>query len=76
MSKMQHKFPDYGIKQSDGEAPGSELWGMWTIDSLPLLLGPLWLEVVEPIRVPCMGRIELFNHLTVCKQMADIELNC
>ena len=28
------------------------------------------------LRVLSMSQTELFNHLTVCKQMADIKLNC
>ena len=35
--------------------------GMWSILSLPLLLGPLWLEVVVPVRVSSMGQKELFD---------------
>ena len=38
-----------------------ELWGMWSIPSLPLLSGPLWPGVVAPNRVPSMGPIELFD---------------
>ena len=47
---------------------------------LPLLPGPLWLEVVVPAKVLFMGQIELFNlsytwnHLTVYKQMTDVKL--
>ena len=32
--------------------------------------------MVVPVRVPYIGRIELFNHLTVCKQMTGVKLNC
>ena len=38
-----------------------ELWGMWSTPSLPSLLGPLWLGVIAPDRVLCMGQIELFD---------------
>ena len=34
-------YPRYDIKQSDGEAPALEIWGMWSTPSLPLLPGPL-----------------------------------
>ena len=33
--------PGYDIKQSDGEAPALEIWGMCSTSSLPLLPGPL-----------------------------------
>ena len=49
---------------------------MWSTPSLLLLPDPLWHSVVVPIRVSPMGQIELFNHLTMCKQMTDFELNC
>ena len=58
-----------------------ELWVMRSTLSLPLLLGPLWTELLAPDRVLSMGQIELncmlilnwivwnrtFWHLTVCK---------
>ena len=44
--------------------------------SLPLLLGPLYPRVVVPVKVPSMGQVELFNHLTVSKQMTDIKMDC
>ena len=28
------------------------------------------------VRVPSMGQIELFDHLTLCKQVSEIKLNC
>ena len=34
------------------------------------------LKMVVTVRVPSMGQIELFNHLTVYKQMTNIKLNC
>ena len=50
----------YDIKQSDGEAPVMlELWGMQSIPSLTLPLGPLKLGLVAPDRVQPMGQIEL-----------------
>ena len=36
-----------------------ELWGMWSTTSLPLLPGPLWLEIVATDRALHMGYIEL-----------------
>ncbi len=57
-----------------GEAPVMlELWEMWSSPSLPSLPGLLWLRVVTPDRILSMGQIELFNHLTVCKQMTNVE---
>ena len=32
--------------------------------------------VIVPVRVTSMGQIELFTHLTVCKQMTDVKLHC
>ena len=45
----------YDIKPSDGKASVLELWGMWSILSLSLLLSPLWPGVVTPDRVLRMG---------------------
>ena len=36
-----------------------ELWGMWSIPSLSLFLGPLWPGVVALDRVLSMVQIEL-----------------
>ena len=36
---------------------------MWSTLSFSLLLGLLWLEVVVPLRVSFMGKIELLTHL-------------
>ena len=36
-----------------------KLWGKQSTPSLPLLPGPLWLEVVAHDRVLSMGQIEL-----------------
>ena len=33
--------PGYDIKPSDGKVAVLEIWGMWTILSLPLVRGPL-----------------------------------
>ena len=39
---------------------------------------PLYLlsAMVTPDRVLSMSQIELFDHLTVCKQMTCMKLNC
>ena len=48
--------PRYDTKQSDGEVLLMlEFWGMRSTPSLPSLLGPLYLGVVEPDRALCMG---------------------
>ena len=53
-------FPGYDTKQSDGESPVMlELWGMRSTLLLPSLSGPLWPEMVAPVRIPSMGQIEL-----------------
>ena len=59
---------------SDGETPVLELWGMWSIPSLPLLSDLLWLGVALPARVPSSSQIKLFNPLTMCNQSTNIEL--
>ena len=38
--------------------------------------GRLWFGAVLPLTVLSMGQIELFDNLTVCKQMTYIKLNC
>ena len=73
---LTNSCPGCNTNASDGEAQVLELWGMWITPSLALLPGPLWLRVVVPVRVPSMDQIELFNHLTVWKQMTDVKLNC
>ena len=69
-----HECLEYNTKPPDGVAPILELWGIWSTPSLSLLPGLLWAGVVVPVRVPCQK--ELFDHLTVCKQMTDVKLNC
>ena len=49
---------------------------IWNTPSMPLLLGPHWPGVVVPFRVSSVSQTELFNHLTVGKQMAAVKLNC
>ena len=36
---------------SDGKDPILYIFGVWSTPSLPLLPGPLWTEVVLPVRV-------------------------
>ena len=60
----------YEIKQSDDEASALEIWGSWSIPSLPLLPGPLWPGGEAPNRFLSMGQIEL----TACKQMSVVQL--
>ena len=50
--------PRYDIKQSDGEAPALEIWGMWCSPSLSSFSVPLWPGVVAPDRVLPMGQME------------------
>ena len=45
---------------------------MQSISLLPSLSVPAGPGVVEPDSVISMGQIELFDHLTVYKQMADV----
>ena len=46
-------------------------WGKWSTLSLSLLWGPLWPRVVVPVRVPSMGKIDLFkNHLYLVRPCA------
>ena len=57
-----NKCPGYDTKPSDVEAPLLELWEIWNTSSLPLIQGPLWPEVVVPVRVQFIGQIQLFHH--------------
>ena len=78
------KYPEYDIKQSDGEAPVMlELRVMQSTPLLPSLPGPLLPRVVIPDRVLFMGQIELNSvcmlnwivwNRTVCIKM-DLALN-
>ena len=69
VSWIQHKTA------SDGWASVLMLGEIWSTPSMPLFPGPLGTGVVVHTRVPSMGQIELFNHLTVRKQMAEFKLN-
>ena len=62
----------YSSKVNDGEAPVLEHRRMGSASSLALLPGTLWSGLVVPIRVPSMGHIELFIHLTLCKQVTNV----
>ena len=37
-------------------------WGVWSIPSFPLLQVRVDLEVLVPVRVPCMGLMDLFKN--------------
>ena len=68
-----NECPRYDTKQSDDEAPVMlELWGMQSTPSLPSLPGPLCSRVVAAVRVPVMGKIEVFD----IKQSTHAKLNC
>ena len=57
-----NEYPEYDIKQSDGEAPVMlELWGMQSSPSLPSLQGAFWPGAVAFDRVLSMRRVELFD---------------
>ena len=66
----------YDAKKSYGEAPALDLWGMWSNNSLPLLPSPLEPGLIEPDESPSTGQIEVFDILTVQKQMVYVKLNC
>ena len=68
-----NEYPGYDIKLSAGEALVLELWEIWSIPSLSLLPGSLWLEMMVPVRASFMGQIELHNQLTAFKQMCYVE---
>ena len=67
---------EYDPKPSEREAPLLELWGVWSTPSLPLLPWPLWPGVVVLVKVLSMDQIELYDHLTMCKQITDVKLKC
>ena len=55
-----NECPGYDTKQSNGEVQVMlELWRIWSIPSLPLLLGLLWPRMVAPD----VGQIELTAYL-------------
>ena len=57
-----NECPGYDTKQSDGEAPAMELWGMRCTSLLTSLAGPFWAGVVTPDRVLSMGQREPSGH--------------
>ena len=71
-----NECPRYNTKPSDGEVLVLDRWGMRSTSCLPLLLGSLLPGVIVPFRVPSIGQMELFNHLSLCEQMTDVNLNC
>ena len=48
---------------------------MWSNSSLPLLPDLLWAGVVVPVRNQYVIQIQVLNHLILCKQMIDVEMN-
>ena len=63
----------YVTKLSDSEALVLELWGIKVTPSAPLLPGPLWPDVVVPVRISYMDQIELFNHLQYLKSLNYVQ---
>ena len=52
-----NQCPGYDMKQSNGENPALEFWGMCSTPSLPLLPCPPWPGVVAPDRILSMSQI-------------------
>ena len=50
-----------------------KVWEMWRPLSLLLLPGPLWLGVVVPVRIPCIGQIEILNHFLYLKSLNKVQ---
>ena len=68
-----HECLGNDTKQYNGEVPVMlELWEMQSTLSLPSLERPLWPEMVALDWVQSMGQIDLFDHLTVSKQMTNV----
>ena len=55
-------------QRSDVEGPFRKLSGVWSTPSLIFLPEPPWLGVVVSVKALSRDQIELFNHLTACKQ--------
>ena len=64
------------IKPSNNKTPVLELSRMCCTTPLAFLPCQLRLGMRVPGGVPSMDQIELFGHLTMCKQMTDVRLNC
>ena len=56
-----NECPGYEIKQSDGEPPVKDIWGMWSTPLLTLLPVPLCSRVVASDRVLSIDQIYLFD---------------
>ena len=62
---------DITLKPSDCLAPILELW------ECTVPVHSLYSQILSnPDRVLTMSQIELFNHLTVCKQLIDVKFCC
>ena len=48
---------------SDGDDPVLGFWRMWSTALLPVLPGPLSLELVVPIMVLYLGHVDLYKYL-------------
>ena len=53
---LPNDCPRYKSKSSDDDAQVMDIWGMQSIPSFLLLLGPLWHEVIEPNTVLPVGQ--------------------
>ena len=73
---MPRQYPGYDSKQFDGEASVIiELWGLLSTPLLPSLPGHLHPRAVVPVRVLCMGQLELSNIENEYKQMTHAKFN-
>ena len=59
--------PGYDAKQSDGEVPAQEFWGMWSTPSLALLPETLCIGVVATDKFLLLDQMDLFDILIACK---------
>ena len=72
-----NECPGYDTEQSNDKASVVlKLWGMQNTPLLPSPPGPHWSGVVASNKVLSTSPLELFDHLTVCKQKSDVQLNC
>ena len=69
--KSLNECPIYDTKPMDGGTPVQEFCGIWSTSSLPLLPGSLGSVVVVLDRVTYLGKIQLFDHLIIDKQMIN-----
>ena len=71
---MELNYIDLGslLTASDGNIPVQDIWGLWSIPSLLLLLGPLW-EIVH-VRVLSIGQIELYHIIQEIQSIMAIEI--